>query len=139
MAMPQSSGQPQMIGLRILVSVATGIASVAAVHLTGLLALAALDGGGELPALVAYGLPVALPFLTPVLAVQFGLCPRGRWRGIIAGLGGAIGTTGGILASAFLMQPVAWLFAFTVLGTLVGSLGWLPWPGTPRARATEGR
>jgi hypothetical protein len=136
--MPQSSSQPEMIGLRILVSVATGIASVAAIHLTGLLALAALDGGGE-PALVAYSLPVALSFLTPVLAVQFGLCPRGRWRGIIAGLGGAMGTTSGILAAASLTQPVAWLFAFTVLGTLVGSLVWLPWPGVPRARASEGR
>jgi len=122
---------------RLLVSVATGIASIVGLELTSVLALAALDGGGELPAPVAYGLPIAVPLLTPVLAVQSGFCPKGRWHGIIAGLGGAIGTTCGIVVAASLEHPIAWLFGFTVFGTLVGTLGWLPWAPSPPARSSE--
>ena len=137
--MPPFSGMPRMISLRLLVAAGAGMASVAAAHLTGLLALAALDGGRELPALVAYGMPVLSSFLPPVLTVQLGVCPKGRWRGTTASLGAALGTTCGILAAAHLKEPMAWLFVSTTVGAFVGTLAWLPWRGSRGANAGEAR
>src|SRR5437867_2339766 len=86
-----------MLG-RVGLAVGIGAASLAAAYVSAFLALAALDGGQELPLVVAYGIPIITPLLVSLVAVRLNLCPKGRWYGITLGLGGALGSLIAVLA-----------------------------------------
>jgi hypothetical protein len=131
------SHQPHMIGMRLVLAACGGVATVGGVHLSDFLALAALDGGEDLSAVVFYGIPGLSSFLFPILVV-LGLRLERGWRATVVGLGGAIGATVAILTLARPEWPAAWLFGLPALGTLVGTFVWrpefAPAPGIDEAR-----
>lgn len=119
------SHPPRMIGIRLVLAACAGVATVGGVHLSEFLALAALDGGGDLSAVVFYGIPILSSFLFPILVV-LGLRVEQGWRATMGGLGGAIGAAVAILTLSRLVGPAAWLFGLPALGTLVGTFAWRP-------------
>src|SRR5258708_8836225 len=113
---------------RVALAVGIGAASLAAAYFSGFLALAALDGGQELPAVVGYGIPIAAPLLLPFIAIRLGLCPRGRWYGTTVGFGVALGSVIAVLVLPAGGESMANLFlALPALGAFAGTFGWLPW------------
>ncbi len=113
---------------RVVLAVGIGAASVAAAYISVFLALAALDGAQELPAVVGYGIPIVTPLLLPFVGVRLGLCPKGRWYGTTIGLGGALGSLVAILVLPDGGESMAELFfALPALGAFAGTFGWLPW------------
>jgi hypothetical protein len=124
-AIESNPSPTRLILIRLLLAACAGAATVGGVHLSEFLALAALDGGRDLSAMVFYGIPVSSSFLLPLFVV-LGLRLAPRWRAATVGLGGALGATIAILAVAPLEGQVAWLFALPALGTLVGTYAWRP-------------
>ena len=119
---------------RIMLAIAIGAASMAAAYVSAFLGLAALDGGQELPAVVAYGIPIVVPLFVPLLAVRLGLSPKGRWYATTVGVGGALGALIAILVLPESGESMPGLFfALPALGAFVGTFGWMPW------RETKGR
>ena len=118
--------------LRAVLAGCAGVASVGGLELTGILALAALDGGQELPPLVAYGVPVVLSVVLPI-ALALWFRRDGRWRGITVGVGSALGGGIGValasLTSAVPPGSLVWIFGMSALGAWAGTFAWLPWAG----------
>jgi hypothetical protein len=115
--------------IRVTLAGCAGVASLGGLELSGILDLAALDGGQELPPLVAYGVPIVSAVLLPIVLAHR-LRPDGRWRGITVGLGSALGGGSGV-AAAFLTGAVppgsvAWIFGMSALGAWAGTFAWLP-------------
>ena len=119
---------------RIILAIAVGAASLAGAYVSAFLALAALDGGQELPAVVGYGIPIVVPLFVPLLAVRLGLSPKGRWYATTVGVGGALGAVTAILILPESDEFMAgFFFLLVALGAFAGTFGWMPW------RETKGR
>ena len=123
--MRSNASPARMILIRLVLAACAGVATVGGVGLSEFLALAALDGGRDLSAMVFYGIPVLSALLFPLFVV-LGLRLEPRWRATTVGLGGAIGATVAIFTVARLDGQVVWLFALPALGTLVGTVTWRP-------------
>jgi hypothetical protein len=137
--MRPNSSQLRMIGLRVVLAGAAGVGTVGALQLTAFLALAALDGGRELPTWAAYGIPIVSSILLPILPMNLGLSPKGRWNGAPVGLGSGVGSTVAIVTAAHLDGSMAWPFALSAVGALVGTFAWVPWLGSAGVPAGDDR
>ncbi len=115
-----------MIGRRVVLAASAGLASVGGLQLSGFLALAALDGGQELPGWLFYSVPILATVFLPILPMLLGLFPKGRWRGITVGMGGAVGAAVALLAVANQDGSAAWLLGVPAIGAFVGTFAWVP-------------
>ncbi len=131
-----TSGDLQMMGRRIVLAGGAGIVCVGGVQLSGFLALAALDGGRELPGWVFYSIPILATLLLPVLLI-LGLFPKGRWHGWTVGLGGAIGASVLLLTATHPDKPATWLLTLPAVGAFVGTFAWVPRAGAVTAGSAQ--
>jgi hypothetical protein len=127
--MRPNAGSLQMAGRRIVLAAVAAVAGVAGLQLSGVFALAALDGGQELPAWAFYGVPVLAAMFLPMLPMKLGMFPKGRWHGTTVGLGAAIGAGAALATGLQFARPVLWLLGLPALGALIGTFGWMPGAG----------